>query len=148
MPKPWSGEKRTAYISRCISQLVGKEGYDKDQAAAVCYSMWKQNLADRNKVSFDFNGVLTTTRGKILAKRLMASGKSVYIITSRSESMGAPVIKVAKELKIPLTKVIFAGSNTNKVDAISRLKISVHFDDNPDVIKDINDNTGAQGVKF
>ena len=44
MPTPNKGEKQKDYISRCIP-MVMKEGTAKDQkqAAAVCFSMWKQH---------------------------------------------------------------------------------------------------------
>lgn len=37
---PRKGEKEADYISRCIAYQVG-EGKDQDQAAAICYSTWK-----------------------------------------------------------------------------------------------------------
>jgi hypothetical protein len=40
--KPSSGESETDYIPRCMSVLVGDEGYDQDQAAAICYSTWRE----------------------------------------------------------------------------------------------------------
>jgi hypothetical protein len=40
--KPSSGESEADYIPRCMSVLVGDEGYDQDQAAAICYSTWRE----------------------------------------------------------------------------------------------------------
>ena len=40
--KPQSGEREADYIPRCMSVLVGDEGYEQDQAAAICYSTWRQ----------------------------------------------------------------------------------------------------------
>ncbi|MFZ9876122.1 MAG: XkdF-like putative serine protease domain-containing protein [Candidatus Nanopelagicales bacterium] len=40
--KPKSGEREADYIPRCMSVLVGDEGYDQDQAAAICYSTWRE----------------------------------------------------------------------------------------------------------
>lgn len=40
--KPQSGEREDDYIPRCMSVLVGDEGYDQDQAAAICYSTWRE----------------------------------------------------------------------------------------------------------
>jgi len=40
--KPQSGEREDDYIPRCIGVLVGDEGYDQDQAAAICYSTWRE----------------------------------------------------------------------------------------------------------
>lgn len=42
MPEPRSGESKDEYISRCIPHIIKKEGKDKDQAAAMCYSMWER----------------------------------------------------------------------------------------------------------
>jgi len=43
--KPSAGESETDYIPRCMSVLVGDEGYDQDQAAAICYSTWREGFA-------------------------------------------------------------------------------------------------------
>lgn len=40
--KPSAGESESDYIPRCMSVLVGDEGYDQDQAAAICYSTWRE----------------------------------------------------------------------------------------------------------
>jgi hypothetical protein len=35
IPKQNQGEQNDAFVSRCISELVGE--YEQDQAAAICY---------------------------------------------------------------------------------------------------------------
>ena len=40
---PGEGESEDDFIPRCISKLVGDEGYDTDQAAAICYSTWQDH---------------------------------------------------------------------------------------------------------
>lgn len=35
IPKQGQGEQDDAFVSRCISELVGE--YEQDQAAAICY---------------------------------------------------------------------------------------------------------------
>ena len=45
MPTPRKDESQQDFHSRCMSELVGDEGYDQDQANAICYSKWE----DRNK---------------------------------------------------------------------------------------------------
>ena len=42
--KPSGGESQDAFISRCIPVLI-KEGKPEDQAAAICYSYWKEGFA-------------------------------------------------------------------------------------------------------
>jgi hypothetical protein len=40
--EPKSGEREENFIPRCIAKLVGDEGYETDQAAAICYSTWRE----------------------------------------------------------------------------------------------------------
>jgi hypothetical protein len=37
IPKRDSGEQEQEFISRCAKQLIGEEGYEQDQAVAICY---------------------------------------------------------------------------------------------------------------
>lgn len=41
MPKPRKGEKRSKFLSRCISDVT-KEGKKRDQAIAQCISVWEK----------------------------------------------------------------------------------------------------------
>lgn len=38
--EPSAGESEEEFIPRCIAKLVGEEGYETEQATAVCYSYW------------------------------------------------------------------------------------------------------------
>ena len=44
IPKRHSGEAENDFISRCASKLVGEEGYEQDQALAICYQQLSINL--------------------------------------------------------------------------------------------------------
>jgi ATP-dependent protease ClpP protease subunit len=46
VPKPNSGESQKDFIGRCMSQLVGEEGKDKEQAAAICFSTFRKAEGD------------------------------------------------------------------------------------------------------
>jgi len=49
IPKPHSGEGESEFVSRCASQLIGEEGYENDQALAICYQQLSVQLTvDRN----------------------------------------------------------------------------------------------------
>ena len=144
MPTPRSNEKRPQFIQRCMSIIVN-EGKDTEQAYAICSSKWGEKLADRQKVSFDFDDTLTTLKGKNLAKRLISSGKSVYIITRRQSSEFDSVYEMAKELGISKNKVIFTNGEL-KWRAVKRLDIGVHYDNNQNEIDKINENTDATGI--
>lgn len=40
--KPKKGEKKQKFISRCIKTEMDN-GYEQDQASAMCFSMWKRH---------------------------------------------------------------------------------------------------------
>jgi hypothetical protein len=43
--EPQAGEKESEFISRCMPVLIG-EGYDVEQAAAICYTTWDNFSVD------------------------------------------------------------------------------------------------------
>ena len=94
------------------------------------------------KVSLDYDDTLSTERGKELAKRLIAEGKVVYIISAREEVQN--MLGVAKELGIPESRIYATGSNKAKVEKVKELGITKHYDNNADVVKEL----GSIGSKF
>lgn len=137
---PSKGEHKTEFLPRCIAYVI-KEGKDSDQAVAICNSMWEQHFTD-NKISFDYDDTLSTERGKKLAERLISEGNTIYIISARSELTG--MIQTATELGIPESRIYATGSNAAKVQKIKDLGINKHYDNNADVIAELN----GIGVKF
>jgi soluble P-type ATPase len=131
---PSKGEHKTEFLPRCIAYVI-KEGKDSDQAVAICNSMWEQHFAD-NKISFDYDDTLSTERGKKLAERLISEGNTIYIISARSELTG--MIQTAKDLGIPESRIYATGSNKAKVQKIKDLGINKHYDNNADVIAELN----------
>ena len=91
------------------------------------------------KISIDYDDTLSTDRGKELAKRLLAEGKDLSIVTRRQESALGPVKSVAKELGIPENKV-HATNGSLKWETIKRLGINKHIDNNSDELNAINEN--------
>jgi hypothetical protein len=114
--------------------------------AGVEWAKRKLNQIDTKlaaeKVSIDYDDTLSTSRGKDLAKRLIAEGKIVYIISARSELTG--MLQTAKDLGIPESRVYATGSNKAKVQKIKDLNITKHYDNNADVVKEL----GSIGSKF
>jgi len=53
--EPGPTETESEFIGRCMSALVGDEGYDQSQAAAICYSKWR----DKGKMASDFQESIT-----------------------------------------------------------------------------------------
>jgi hypothetical protein len=108
----------------------------------------KEKFADKPKVSLDYDGVLSTDKGKELYKELVDAGNDVYIVTARNEKEGQQVLDVAKELRIPQDKVLFT-SGGNKSEVLNRIGIKKHYDNNPDVIAEIKKNSpDVEAIKF
>lgn len=148
-------------IKDCIAQGIGSElnPYDVIDAGDLgyceafdfkCASMrtcdaWVAGgpvTMAADKVSIDYDDTLSTSRGKDLAKKLIAEGKTVYIISARNELTG--MLQTATELGIPESRVYATGSNKAKVEKIKELGISKHYDNNADVVKEL----GSIGSKF
>ena len=95
-----------------------------------------------NKISFDYDETISTDRGKELAKKKIAEGNVVYIISARQDVEG--MLSTADELGIPHSRVYATGSNKAKVEKIKSLGIQKHYDNNADVIAEL----GNIGEKF
>ena len=124
--------------------------YDTEEKAT---KVWQAILAsgayaaDENKVSIDYDDTLETDRGKELAKRLIAEGKTVYIVTRRQQSASEEVYKAAEELGIPKSRVKFTNGSY-KWETIKHYGIGTHYDNNAREIELINSKTTAKGIKF
>lgn len=138
--EPNSGEEKDKFLPRCISYVIN-EGKEDAQAVAICNSIWTQHFSS-NKYSFDYDGVLTTPKGKALAEKLIKQNNDVYIISARHDK--ADLTHVAKDLGIPETNIYACGSLDHKVKTIKDLGIIKHYDDNPDVIKQLPQGIGQK----
>ena len=94
------------------------------------------------KISFDFDGTLSTSEGKQLAKQFIDKGATVYIISARNSASG--IYPIADKLGINHSNVYAVGSNEAKVAKILNLSIVKHFDNNADVVNEL----GKVGEKF
>ncbi len=137
--EPSKGEHETDFLPRCISYVVG-EGKDPDQAVAICNSIWTEHFA--GGISFDFDGVLTTSAGIKKLDESVSRGTNVYIVSARQDDKGLK--DFASNHNVPLSNVFATGSNKAKVEKVKALGVSKHIDNNPDVIKEL----GSIGEKF
>ena len=136
MPKPRQGENKGDYLIRCMDDEKIKNDFpDNMQRYAVCQSIYTNEKMAVDKISFDFDGTLNTDKGKELAKRLGESGAQLYIISARDNKLG--MYDVADEVSIPTFRIYALGSNQVKVFKIKDLGIKTHYDNNPDVIKQL-----------
>lgn len=117
-----------------------------DKAAEVWAAILASGKMAGKKVSYDYDGVLSTDAGKEKALRDYQAGNLVYVISARHDKTS--MLNVARELHIPSDRVYATGSNREKVKKIDSLGIEIHTDNNPDVIAQVNLLTKARGVKF
>lgn len=101
-------------------------------------------LAGR-KISFDYDGTLSTAEGKKLAQQHIGQGDIVYVISARGSKEG--MMGTALFLGIPSDRVYATGSNEKKVEKIKQLGISLHYDNNRDVINEL-ERAGINGKLF
>jgi len=132
IPTPNANESKQDYMMRCMSNEKMKSEYDQEQRIAVCSSSFTE-LADGQKISFDYDGTLSTTKGTELAKRLIKTN-TIYIISARSSEEG--MLSKAKEIGI--TRIYATGSNKAKIEKIKELGIDKHYDNNKDVVNALN----------
>ena len=126
---PSAGEEKDAFISRCVGVVVG-EGKSQDEALGQCYGMWENKNFAFQKVSFDWDGVLSTDKGKRFLEQEIGFGNYVYIISARS-AVTNEMRMLANKYKIPQDRIFAVGSNNAKVKKINELGIMRHYDDNP-----------------
>lgn len=96
------------------------------------------------KISFDYDGVLSTDQGKALLKRKQTEGYPVYIVTARHDG-DATVLNFAREHSIPKDRVHFTNGR-DKWPTIKSLGIDKHYDNNKEQVDKINANTDCEAV--
>lgn len=137
-----AGEPKDDYISRCVEYHIKSKGMDRDQSVAICISQADDAFAAGQRVSFEYQGVLTTPRGRGLLLSELQSGSDVYIISSTG--FKSRILPIAKELGIPESKVFATGNDTRKLTQIKTLRINKHYDKDEDFI----DRVGSVGIDF
>lgn len=135
IPKPKKGELNDTFIQRCMSDEVMKEEYSQEQRLAVCQATYEsEKLAVIKKISFDYDGVLTTKKGQELLQELNKTN-DVYVISASHHS--TTIRLKAKELGINPSHIFVLKSNKQKIEKIKELKIDTHYDSNPNVVNEL-----------
>ena len=138
-------ERKDDYIQRCVKWHIENKGWSPDQSYAVCVNQADEAFAMGDKVSFDYDNVLNTPRGRGLALSELQSGSDVYIVSARGSK--DRILPLAKELGISSDKVFATGSNRAKIQKVRDLKITKHYDDNDDVIDEL-ESLGIRAIDF
>ena len=136
IPKPKDYERENEFMQRCMGDEKMVNEYPTEQRAAVCRSAFEEKLS-AEKVSFDYDETLTTAKGMKLAINYIERGVDVYIISARQEKDG--MLARAKRLGIPESRIYATGSNKAKIEKIKELGITIHYDNNTDVINELGE---------
>lgn len=140
---PTDGEAKDQFIPRCVT-YVKNEGKEEAQAVTICNTIWKNYFA-ATKISFDYDGILTTPKGQALAEKAIKENNDVYIISSRANK--SDLLPIALKLGIPESNIYAMGSLDHKVKTIHDLGIVKHYDDNQDVINKLPKGVGQKFEK-
>ncbi len=100
-------------------------------------------LLKKQRVSFDFDGTLSTRTGKDRALFEMKKGNDVYIVTARRKENGKDVYAVADQLGIDKSHVVFTEGE-DKWTYLLKHEIDKHYDNNKEQIRKIKTNTNIQ----
>lgn len=136
IPKPRPYERMNDFMQRCMSDEKMVKEYESGQRAAICRSAFEEKLAT-DKISFDYDETLTTKSGMEMAQKYIDQGTVVYIISARKEKDG--MLSRAKRLGIPESRVYATGSNKAKIAKVKELEITAHYDNNAEVIKELEE---------
>jgi hypothetical protein len=128
---PSSSETKDEFISRCIPYVM-REGKTQDEASGQCYGMWDNREFAFEKVSFDWDGTLSTGEGKKMLEKELRMGNEIHIITARPR-LPDELISLSNKYRIPARNLYSVGSNLKKVELVQKLGIKRHYDDNPEV---------------
>lgn len=97
----------------------------------------------KQRVSFDYDGVLSTKRGMEQAIYQMKKGNDVYIVTARRKEQGKDVYKRADEIGIDHSKIVFTNGE-DKWSHLLKHEIDIHYDNNREQIRKIKQNTNIK----
>ena len=124
----------------CIYETQG-------QAEKVYRAILAQGEFAAKVVSFDFDGTLSTKKGKDKAKELLAENYRVLIVTARQSTDSKAVFEVADKIGIRRSDIYFTNGKS-KWSVIKNLGIAIHYDNNPEQVDLINKMTKTEGKLF
>ena len=111
----------------------------REKAIEVWQAILASGQYGKMKISYDYDGVLSKSENVDKALEQVKKVAEVYVISARHSK--EQMVHLAPKLGIPTGHIFAVGSNTAKVDKIKELGISVHYDDNPDVIEQVKEFT-------
>jgi hypothetical protein len=105
-------------------------------------------LLAKTRISFDYDGTLSTTKGKELAQEKISTGHDVWIITARQrEGNNDAVNSTAERLGISRSRIKYTNGK-DKWPYMNRYDIDIHYDNKPDQVQKINAKTLTRAILF
>lgn len=145
-PKFWEDTKEVGRYSFSIEGLMGMSPYRMSLQPGSIDNLsypgsdFVDKLTDKEvinlvegivgyRVSFDFDGVLSTDKGQKMAKKEIDNGNDVFIVTKRNKiEQSKEVYEVADKLGIPRQNVHFTNTAW-KYKMLNNLNVDIHYDD-------------------
>ena len=69
-----AGEDKDEFINRCMSKLVGDEGYEQDQAFAICNTTWEEHEEQKFQDTYNDYPEAATENAKIALRYAEENG--------------------------------------------------------------------------
>jgi hypothetical protein len=114
------------YNYKCGDQAARKEAEHKAYLQGLATGEY-----EASKIGWDWDGTLSTAKGKEKATQQIADGATLYIITARNSKEG-----ISFE-GIPSDRIFAVGSNKAKIEKIKELGLDAFYDNNLDVVKQL-----------
>jgi hypothetical protein len=116
----WGGKSALAWSESKLNQFEKEQELSRDEVFA------------EEKISFDYDEVLTRSMIQDIVKEYIDNGVVVYVISARHNA--GPIYNITDKLGIPRDKVFATGSNKAKINKILELGITKHYDNNETVV--------------
>ena len=116
-------------------EFMDKTWFMPGQEHQLRYHHDEENDRMREKVSFDFDGTLTTEIGKKYLEEEKAKESEIYIISARSDDEYLQGYAIANS--IDKENVYAMGSDDEKIAKIHELNIERHYDNNAMVVESV-----------
>jgi hypothetical protein len=104
---PRGGEEKQDFISRCIENAVGEEGMEQDQAAAMCYSKWRESK--KGAVQGSIQALARSIKGLDLASMKSEEATAVGELTERALELARAAKSFIDDGAVVLAKEVEYG---------------------------------------
>lgn len=156
IPKPRKNERKLEFLNRCMADEVMTNDYRiAGQRYAVCTLSFEETRRQEyqsrkvksqvQKIGFDYDGVVSTEKGKELVLQKQNEGADIWFISGTEPS--ETKYNTAEKLGIGKDKMIFVKP-LDKWKYLSENNFDTFYDNNPNQVDRINQNTDTKAILF